>query len=117
MCNRLHCLAMPQLQLPQIECVLPAAALLGESPVWCPLENVLYWVDIKRPAVHRFHPGTGSSRSWPMQEEVTAVGLRQGGGAILSFRSAVSTFDFRSGEVSQLTGPILQQPNMRFNDG
>jgi L-arabinonolactonase len=108
---------MPQLQLPQIECVLPAAALLGESPVWCPLDNVLYWVDIKRPAVHRFHPGTGSSRSWPMKEEVTSIGLRQGGGAILSLRSIVSTFDFLTGKVSKLTAPILQQPNMRFNDG
>jgi L-arabinonolactonase len=108
---------MPQLQLPQIECVLPAAALLGESPVWCPLDNVLYWVDIKRPAVHRFHPGTGSSRSWLMKEEVTSIGLRQGGGAILSLRSIVSTFDFLTGKVSKLTAPILQQPNMRFNDG
>jgi L-arabinonolactonase len=52
-----------------------------------------------------------------MHEEVTAIGLRQGGGAVVSFRSAVSTIDFLSGEISNLTGPILQQSNMRFNDG
>jgi sugar lactone lactonase YvrE len=52
-----------------------------------------------------------------MQEEVTAIGLRQRGGAILSFRSAVSTLDFLTGKVSELTGPIVQHSDMRFNDG
>ena len=108
---------MPRLELPQVECVLPAAALLGESPVWCPEENVLYWVDIKRPAVHRFSPMTGSSQTWPMKEEVTSIGLRQSGGAIASFRSSIATINFLTGEVSKLPGPIVPQPDMRFNDG
>jgi sugar lactone lactonase YvrE len=108
---------MSRLQLPQVECVLPAAALLGESPVWCPVDNVLYWVDIKRPAVHRFHPGTAACHTWPMQEEVTAIGLREGGGAIVSLRSSVATIDFHTGEVCELPGPIVHQSDMRFNDG
>jgi L-arabinonolactonase len=108
---------MPRFESPQVECVLPAAALLGESPVWCPVDHVLYWVDIKRPAIHLFHPVTGHCKTWAMKEEVTAIGLRQGGGAIVSLRSSLATFDFHTGEVSKLPGEILSHPDMRFNDG
>jgi L-arabinonolactonase len=104
-------------QLAQVECILPAAALLGESPVWCPVDNVLYWVDIKRPAIHRFHPATAWCQTWPMQEEVTAIGLRQPGSAIVALRSSLAHFDFHTGEVCRLPSPILHQSDMRFNDG
>jgi L-arabinonolactonase len=108
---------MPRLESPQVECVFPAAALLGESPVWCSTDHILYWVDIKRPAIHLFHPATGHCKAWPMSEQVTALGLRQGGGAIVSLRSSLATFDFRTGEVTKLPGEILPHPDMRFNDG
>ena len=88
-----------------------------ESPVWCPEDNALYWVDIKRPAVHRFSPITGSCETWPMKEEVTSIGLRQSGGAIASLRSSIATINFLTGEVCKLPGPIVPQPDMRFNDG
>jgi len=96
---------MPRTQLPQVECVLPAAALLGESPVWCPEDNVLYWVDIKRPAIHRFYPVTGSCQTWRMKEEVTAIGLRQGGGAVASLRSSLATIDFLNWRGLQTARP------------
>jgi L-arabinonolactonase len=108
---------MLRLESPQVECVLPAAALLGESPVWCSTDHVLYWVDIKRPAIHLFHPATGHCKTWPMSEETTAIGLRQGGGVIVSLRSSLATFDFHTGEVRKLPGEILSHPEMRFNDG
>jgi sugar lactone lactonase YvrE len=52
-----------------------------------------------------------------MEEEVTAIGLREAGGAIVSLRSSLATFDFHTGEVSKLPGPIFHQSDMRFNDG
>ena len=52
-----------------------------------------------------------------MEEEVTAIGLRQQGGAITSLRSSLATIDFHTGEVCKLPGPILHQSDMRFNDG
>lgn len=108
---------MRRIQLAQVECVLPAAALLGESPVWCPVDKVLYWVDIKRPAVHRFNPVTASCQTWPMEEQVTAIGLRESGGGIVALRSGLATIDFHSGELCRFPAPVLNQPDMRFNDG
>jgi sugar lactone lactonase YvrE len=103
--------------LAQVECVLPVSSLLGESPVWCPVDNVLYWVDIMRPAIHRFNPATGSCQTWPMQEHVGSIGLRQLGGAIAALRSGIAYVDFHTGEVRKLPSPILEESDMRFNDG
>jgi L-arabinonolactonase len=100
-----------------VECVLPVSALLGESPVWCPVDQVLYWVDIKRPAIYCFNPATGSSHTWPMPEQVGCISLRQHGGAIAALRSGFAFVDFHSGEVCKLPSPILNESEMRFNDG
>jgi L-arabinonolactonase len=101
----------------QIDCVLPVEALLGESPVWCQIDKVLYWVDIKQPAVHRFNPATGSSETWPMAEDVGCLALRKLGGGIVALRSGFAYFDFCTGGVRRLASPLQGQPDMRFNDG
>ena len=28
--------------------------ILGECPTWSPEEGALYWIDVRRPALHRF---------------------------------------------------------------
>ncbi len=32
--------------------VVETGAILGEDPIWSPDEQVLYWIDIKAPALH-----------------------------------------------------------------
>lgn len=103
--------------LPRVECVLHASAVLGESPVWCPVEKVLYWVDIMRPAIHCFNPATGSCRTWPMQEHVGSIGLRQNRGVVAALRSGFAFVDLDTGNISKLFSPGLGQPDIRFNDG
>jgi sugar lactone lactonase YvrE len=45
--------------LMNIEVALDAHAIIGESPTWSAAEGVLYWIDIKEPALHRLrHSGT-----------------------------------------------------------
>jgi L-arabinonolactonase len=101
----------------QVDCVLAASALLGESPVWCQIEKVLYWVDIKRPAIHRFDPTTGACQTWPMAEDVGCIALRRRGGGIVALRSSLASINFCTGEVCRLPGPTLETPDIRFNDG
>ena len=43
--------------IPRSTCVLDARAELGECPVWSVPEQVLYWIDIRAPAMHRLDPG------------------------------------------------------------
>ncbi len=28
-----------------VECIWPAETILGEAPVWCPVEKVVYWME------------------------------------------------------------------------
>ena len=39
---------------------------LGESPLWHPLEQALYWIDFYGPTVHRLDPATGAYRRWKL---------------------------------------------------
>ena len=45
------------IQTPQIDCVVGADALLGESPVWDLGREVLWWVDINGQEIHCYDPG------------------------------------------------------------
>lgn len=101
----------------EVECVLAVRALLGESPVWCDIDRVLYWVDIKQPAIHRFDPATGACQTWPMPEDIGSLALRNSGGAVAALRSGFAAVDFCTGEVHKLASVDLETPDMRFNDG
>ena len=46
-----------------VDIAYPAAAILGECPVWSPDDNMLYWVDIEGRVIHRFDPATGTDES------------------------------------------------------
>ena len=39
-----------------VQLVLAAQALNGESPGWHPVQNRLFWVDIRSPALHAYDP-------------------------------------------------------------
>ena len=40
----------------KVEVVLDAGATIGESPTWSADERALYWIDVKKPALHRYDP-------------------------------------------------------------
>ena len=43
----------------QVEHFLTIKNILGESPLWHPEEELLYWVDIEGESFHRYSPETG----------------------------------------------------------
>lgn len=98
-------------------CVLDATARLGESPVWHPGENVLYWIDCAAPALHRFDPADGAARSWPLPEPIGSFALRSGGGAVAALASGFAVLDLTDGAVAPVTDPEADKPEHRFNDG
>ncbi|CAO3430519.1 SMP-30/gluconolactonase/LRE family protein [Azospirillum doebereinerae] len=98
-------------------CVLDARATLGESPVWSVAEQVLYWVDIKGRALHRFDPATAADTAWILPEEIGCVGLRKGGGFIAGLRSGLWTLDADAKPVALLAANPEDTAASRFNDG
>ena len=102
---------------PGVRCVLPARAVLGEGPLWDVAERVLYWVDIKGRAVHRFDPATGRDARWPMPEEVGSLAVRARGGLVLALRSGFHLFDPATGALAPVARPEPDRRENRFNDG
>lgn len=68
----------------QAETALPARAELGEGPTWDSQTRSLIWVDIVAGKVHRFRPDLGTDVAAETGTSVGSVGLRAGGGLILS---------------------------------
>ena len=46
----------------EITCVVDARAELGEGTLWDPEAQVLWWIDIWGPLIHRYDPATGERR-------------------------------------------------------
>lgn len=100
----------------EIRVALDAKAQLGEGPVWCPRERVLYWVDSMEPAMKRFDPATGGTKSWSVPDLIGSFALREKGGAILALRKGFYALDFATGAVRAIAEPEAGSEN-RFNDG
>ena len=101
-----------------IEVVLDARACIGESPTWSAREQVLYWIDVKQPALHRFDPRGGTARTWGLPSDVGAFALCEAGsGAVVALRDGIFTLDFRSGDLERLAPPPFDRSLFRFNEG
>lgn len=92
-------------------------ALLGESPLWHPDEQVLYWVDIPGRVLHRFDPLRGEHRAWPQASDPACCVPVLGGGLLLAMRDGLWHFDTRRGERTRVAKPPYDPATQRFNDG
>lgn len=43
---------------------------LGETPLWCDAEQILWWLDIEKPTLHRLNPATGDHRARAFDAQV-----------------------------------------------
>ncbi len=97
--------------------IIETGAILGESPVWSVRDQVLYWIDIKAPAIHRFDPASRSDRRWPVEQEIGSIALRQGGGLVAALRDGFALIDADMTTLEWLVDPEADRPLSRFNDG
>ena len=101
----------------EIREVTATDAILGESPVWSPRERVLYWVDIKAPAIHRYDPQTGHDQVWPLAQEIGSIALRRGGGLVAALRDGFAFVGADMTTLGWIADPEPDRPLSRFNDG
>jgi sugar lactone lactonase YvrE len=96
--------------------VLPAADVVGESPVWDDRRNCLIWVDIIGRRIHRLNPATGAHETWPTPGRVTSIGLRADGGAIVGLERHLALWDWGD-EFRTLCEVEPELPGNRLNEG
>lgn len=104
----------------QAQLVLDARNATGESPVWDPREQALYWVDIPARRLHRWSAQNNSTRSWEAPEMIACIARDGDGGWIAGMQSGL----FRvipEDDGTLATTPLISvdhpRPDMRFNDG
>jgi sugar lactone lactonase YvrE len=90
---------------------------LGEAPVWCVDQRVLFWTDWAQNLIHRLIPASGRTKSWRLDERIGSLVLREGGGAVLALQSGFSFFDFDSGTSALIVDPDPEHPKHELNDG
>jgi sugar lactone lactonase YvrE len=97
------------------------ASLLGESPVWHPDEQALWWCDIPGKALHRWHAASGAHKQWQFPSEPACCAPLAGGDWLLAMRDGLWRFnpanDESTGQRTQLVKPPYDPADERFNDG
>jgi D-xylonolactonase len=98
-------------------CIWPLGATLGEGPVWHPVEDALYFVDIKGHQLHRCDADGGNRRTWQMPGEAGFVLPAQDGGFICGLPGQLLHFDPATETFTPVTTFEADRPGNRLNDG
>ena len=101
----------------EVRVAVVSAALLGESPVWHPREQVLYYADIPGHKLQRFDPKSGDLRHWEFETDVASLAPRMDGTLLLAMRDGLWHFDPSTGERKRVAKPDYDPATERFNDG
>ena len=102
---------------PGITVAVASASLLGESPMWHPREQVLYYCDIPGRKLQRFDPASGELAHWDFDTDVASCAPMLDGALLLAMRDGLWRFDAATGQRSRLAEPPYDTKNERFNDG
>lgn len=100
-----------------VELILDAKASTGESPTWSAGEQVLYWIDIEKPALHRFDPRTGEDQHWEMPSEIGSFALCQSGHVLAALRTGSARVETGRGAYELLGAAPYNPLTHRFNGG
>ncbi len=101
----------------EVTCVVDCRDMLGESPVWCPIDQRLYWLDIKGQSISWFAPATGETKTIAVDEQPGSLVLRKQGGMAVAFYGGFRFFDPETGAVDTIHELEADTPESRMNDG
>ena len=101
----------------EVEHLLPMQNEVGETPIWVPEEQALYWADILNDRVYRYEPAGGDLRTYDVDIPLTALGRRASGGWIAASKTGLYFWDQEANATSFISDPEAGTPDVRFNDG
>ncbi|WP_285416047.1 SMP-30/gluconolactonase/LRE family protein [Pseudomonas sp. efr-133-TYG-5] len=104
----------------QAELIVDARNAVGESPVWVPQENALYWVDIPNGGLQRWSAASGHVQAWKTPQMLACIACHSGGGWVAGMQSGF--FHLHPHSDGSLDSELLatvehSRPDMRLNDG
>jgi sugar lactone lactonase YvrE len=109
---------MPSAGNAAVTCLVDARDVVGESPLWHPAHNAVYWTDINGFRIRRYRLPDGELTHWRFDEPVCALSLTTDPERLLvALGSQVILWTPRSGERRLLARPEPRTPYNRLNDG
>lgn len=87
---------------------------LGEGAYWHPIDEKLYWVDIKYHQLHSYDPLTQQFSFWQLPGLISAACGMKTGGFIIGFEDKIAQFNT---ETEVLTILFDTRSGKRLNDG
>ncbi|MCO8309340.1 SMP-30/gluconolactonase/LRE family protein [Pseudomonas mandelii] len=104
----------------QAELIVDARNAVGESPVWVPEENALYWVDIPTGGLQRWNADSGHVHAWKAPQTLACIARHSAGGWVAGMESGF--FHLHPHNDGNLDSERLAhvdhaRPDMRLNDG
>jgi sugar lactone lactonase YvrE len=104
----------------QAELIVDARNTVGESPVWVPEENALYWVDIPTGGLQCWSAKTGHVHAWKAPQMLACIARHPDGGWVAGMETgffhlhAHADGSLDSTPQAHVDHP---RPDMRLNDG
>ncbi|MET0846410.1 MAG: SMP-30/gluconolactonase/LRE family protein [Pseudomonas sp.] len=104
----------------QAELIVDARNAVGESPVWVPEENALYWVDIPAGGLQRWSADSGHVHAWTAPEMLACIARQRDGSWVAGMESGF--FHLQPHNDGSLDSELLAhidhaRVDMRLNDG
>jgi sugar lactone lactonase YvrE len=90
---------------------------VGESPVWDDRRKVLFFIDIKAPAIHSIRLDGTEHRTWTMPRVVGSIGLGASGRLVVALERTIAVFDPESESLEVIAEIPGEPPWNRLNDG
>lgn len=105
--------------MPEPRVAAKERCVLGESPLWSPADQMLYWVDVRNPMIHALDPATGERRRWRVQTEIGSIGLAAGGRLVAGTRMGFAYVGLEDGAFEEICDPEGdgRLNRVRLNDG
>ncbi|MBD3309463.1 SMP-30/gluconolactonase/LRE family protein [candidate division KSB3 bacterium] len=97
------------------EMIADTHCVTGEGPLWHPLEQKLYWLDIPPGIIYRYDPATDSHEQ-VYQGDVIGGFTIQADGALLLFMDRGAVKIWREGTLTTVLEDIPAERDTRFND-
>jgi sugar lactone lactonase YvrE len=99
----------------QPELIADYACVTGEGPLWHPVEQRLYWLDIPKGRIFRYDPATGQHEMCYEGEVIGGFTIQIDGALLLLMeRGAIKVW--REGIVKTIVEEIPEERESRFND-
>jgi len=91
---------------------------LGETPLWCPVSQRLWWIDIEKPKLQSFDPRSGAHRVIPFDcDFLGSIALRRQGGLIVALDRKLYRFDPDNEKLEYFCTVEPDDIDNRLNDG